>query len=301
VVEGDADSDLPSPGVLPVAVLWRGPTLGAPGPPAADAVVGEPDLDRAIERIGAAPRCAAAIAVLLRGQPERAVEHGLAAESAVYSVVQSGPEFESWRSRHPARAAQPETSVVVVERHDGSLTITLDRPQRGNAINAQLRDELCSALAVAVVDGSIERIVLRGNGPHFSTGGDLDEFGTRADPASAHVTRLARSPARLIHRLADRTEARIHGVTLGGGIELAAFAGTVIAAPGSHVGLPEIELGLIPGAGGTVSITQRIGRQRTAAMALTGALIDAETALGWRLVDRIETGNGPGGDVLAGT
>jgi enoyl-CoA hydratase/carnithine racemase len=129
--------------------------------------------------------------------------------------------------------------------------------------------------------------VLNGNGPSFSAGGDLDEFGTRPDPATAHITRLARSPARLIHQLGDRVEVHIHGVTLGGGIEIAAFAGTVTAAADTSIGLPELELGLIPGAGGTVSVTRRIGRQRTTALALSGARIDADTADAWGLIDRV--------------
>ncbi len=174
-----------------------------------------------------------------------------------------------------------------VERNDDVLHITLDRPHRGNAVTAQLRDELTAALSLAVVDDSIRRVVLNGAGPSFSTGGDLDEFGSRSDPATAHVVRLARSPARLIHRLADRLEVSIHGYTLGGGIEMAAFAGTVIAAPGTQIGLPEIRIGLIPGAGGTVSLTRRIGRQRTTALAFSGSYLDAETALAWGLVDQI--------------
>ena len=69
---------------------------------------------------------------------------------------------------------------------------------------------------------------------------------------------------------------------------MAAFADTVIAHPDTAIRLPEISLGLIPGAGGTVSLSRRIGRQRTAALALTGRQIDATTALDWGLVDRIE-------------
>jgi enoyl-CoA hydratase/carnithine racemase len=131
-------------------------------------------------------------------------------------------------------------------------------------------------------------VLLRGNGPSFFSGGDLDGFGTRPDPATAHVTRLARSPARLIHQLAARTTVELHGAALGGGIEMAAFAGTVVAAPDTLVALPEVALGLIPGAGGTVSVTRRIGRQRTAALALCGCQIDAETGLAWGLIDYVE-------------
>ena len=80
----------------------------------------------------------------------------------------------------------------------------------------------------------------------------------------------------------------MHGATLGGGIELASFAGQVIADPATTIGLPEIGLGLIPGAGGTVGLTARIGRQRTAALALTGRRIGATTAFEWGLVDAVD-------------
>jgi enoyl-CoA hydratase/carnithine racemase len=176
---------------------------------------------------------------------------------------------------------------VRADRDASTLTITLDRSQRHNAISTRLRDELSQALAVAVADNTIESVRLRGNGPSFCSGGDLDEFGSRPDPVTAHVTRLARSPARVIHTLAARTVAHLHGAAFGGGIEMAAFARRVEAHPDTRIALPEIGLGLIPGAGGTVSLTRRIGRQRTMALALSGREIDATTALEWGLVDHI--------------
>jgi len=177
--------------------------------------------------------------------------------------------------------------VVRVEREGARLDVVLDRPHRHNAISTQLRDELYAALSIAIVDDSISSVVLRGDGPSFCSGGDLGEFGGRLDPATAHVTRLACSPARLIHQLGDRLECHIHGSTLGGGIEMAAFASHVVARPDTLMALPEIGLGLIPGAGGTVSLTRRIGRQRTAALGLTGRTIDTATAIRWGLVDEL--------------
>lgn len=178
--------------------------------------------------------------------------------------------------------------TVRVDRDDDRLVVTLDRPARHNAVSRRLRDDLTGALSIAVADPSIDMIELRGAGPSFCSGGDLAEFGLRPDPASAHVVRLARSPARLLHRLSNRVVAHLHGHTLGGGIEMAAFAHHVIAAPDTVMGLPEINLGLIPGAGGTVSLTRRIGRQRTAALALaTNSFNDIERALDWRLIDEV--------------
>jgi enoyl-CoA hydratase/carnithine racemase len=240
-----------------------------------------------LQRIGAAPIASATLAVLLRGIESMSVDTGLAAESAAYSVLQAGPEFAAWRSSAPHQVAADTDDVVTTERVDNQLTVTLNRPQRHNAINARLRDELSAALSIAWLDDTIHRVILRGNGASFCSGGDLGEFGQRSDPATAHITRLARSPARLIHRLTDRITVEVHGATMGGGLEMAAFAHRVVAAPDTRFALPEIGLGLIPGAGGTVSITARIGRQRTADLALTGREIDAETALSWGLIDGI--------------
>ena len=117
---------------------------------------------------------------------------------------------------------------------------------------------------MAASDPSIAAVRLIGAGRSFSSGGDLDEFGSFPDPATAHVTRLTRSPARLAHLLGDRLEVHLHGACMGAGIELPAFARRVVATDDVAIALPEVGLGLIPGAGGTVSLPRRIGRQRTA-------------------------------------
>ena len=83
--------------------------------------------------------------------------------------------------------------------------------------------------------------------------------------------------------------AEVHGQVLGSGLEMAAFCGRVVCRPGATLGLPELSLGLIPGAGGTVSITRRIGRWRTAYLVLSGQTIDPQTALDWGLVDALTT------------
>jgi enoyl-CoA hydratase/carnithine racemase len=128
---------------------------------------------------------------------------------------------------------------------------------------------------------------LRGEGPDFSSGGDLDEFGSAVDVVSAYLVRLDRHPGWFIHQVRDRVTAQLHGGCIGAGIELPAFASQVVATPDTFVALPEVSMGLIPGAGGTVSITKRIGRWRAAWLALTGARITADTALAWGLVDEI--------------
>ena len=175
------------------------------------------------------PQAAISLALLLRQTEALSIPAALAAESAVYSMLQAGPVRGVARPTPARPDPDPDRTTVLIDRDGDRLSLTLDRPHRHNAISMRLRDELHAALMIAVVDDSIREVVIGGNGPSFCSGGDLGEFGSRPDPVTAHVTRLARSPAALIERLRDRVEMRIHGSTFGGGIEMAAFAGRVIA------------------------------------------------------------------------
>ena len=248
----------------------------------------DPALDRVEQNLAAQPIAGATLALLLRTAPQRSVEDGLVAESAAYSVLQSGPEFAAWRSANPPRTARDDGSRVRIERTGDTLIMTLTRPDRLNALDAQMRDELIDALALAAADTEITAVEWRGEGRSFCAGGDLDEFGSRPDPASAHLVRLQRSVGRALAQLKKLTTTYLHGPCMGSGIELAAFTDTVVAAPDTTFALPEIGLGLVPGAGGTVSLTRRIGRLRTAALAFSAEPIDVKTATEWGLIDRIE-------------
>ena len=194
-----APDELPTPGSLPVVVMWVGSEFGGEGPQHADLVVSEDDVDQVLDRIRAAPLAARSLAVLLRALAGSTVSAGLAMESAVYSMLQAGPEFAEWRAGATPVPDIETRPTVVLDRDDDLVVITLDRPHRHNAISTRLRDEVAAALAVPLADSSVRSVLLRGNGPSFCSGGDLNEFGTRPDPATAHVTRLSRSPGRLIH------------------------------------------------------------------------------------------------------
>lgn len=273
---------------LPLVVVGLAPP--GPPPPAAalvDLVVTTEEAEQVVGVVTAHPLASAALAMLLRaGITGRA---GLVAESATYSLLQAGPEFTAWRTGRPVRhRPAPLPGPAVRRARDGSTTeIVLSRPEVHNAYDTAMRDGLVAALLDAAGDPTSPQIVLRGDGPSFCSGGDLDEFGTRPDPATAHLVRLARSPADLLGELSARTTALIHGACRGSGIELPAFAGWIVAAPDTTIGLPEIGMGLIPGAGGTVSLPSRIGRHRTAELALTLKTIDALTAREWGLVDEV--------------
>jgi enoyl-CoA hydratase/carnithine racemase len=219
---------------------------------------------------------------------------GVVTESLAYSTLQAGPEFARWLAeRGPAR--MPEIDDPVQAERDGdTLRIRFNRPQRHNAFSTDARAALLEALTVAWLDPSVTAIVLSGNGPSFCSGGDLAEFGTFDDPASAHLARTRHSPAlaldALSARLGGSCRAEVHGRVLGSGLEMAAFCGWVQARDDSVFGLPELSLGLIPGAGGTVSVTRRIGRWRTAYLVLSGRTVGADTALAWGLVDATYVG-----------
>ena len=255
-----------------------------------DVVVEQGDvaLERITENLTEYPITATTLALLLRGQHRLSVGEGLVAESAAYSVLQSGPEFAAWRATRPVRVDQDKRPRARVERDGDVLSITLTRPARLNALDAQMRDELVEALTLAAATPDVARVELRGEGKAFCAGGDLDEFGSRPDPATAHLIRLERSVGRALARLEKATVTYLHGACMGSGIELAAFTDWVVAAADTQIALPEITLGLVPGAGGTVSLTHRIGRLRTAWLAFSACSIDADTAKNWGLVDELE-------------
>jgi hypothetical protein len=210
-------------------------------------------------------------------------------ESYAYSTLLGGPEFARWLSARGPRPLPPDVAEpVLVTRDGGHLSITLNRPERRNAFGRQLRDALVDALTVAASDEGVTRVTLRGAGPAFCSGGDLTEFGSAPDLATAHLVRTRGGAGRLVHRLAGRVEVRVHGPCVGAGLEIPAFAGRVTAHPDTTFRLPEVPMGLIPGAGGTVSVPRRIGRWRTLYMALTGAPVSAATALSWNLIDAVQ-------------
>ena len=280
-----------------VGVAGSDAAAGAPGDaPGADLVdvvaADAAEVERLLAAVDAHPLAATALAVLLRAAGRRTVADGLVAESSTYSTLQAGPEHRVWlAARGPARVRPDhDRGARLALRHDGdALRITLARPAARNAFDAAIRDELLDALAVAQADPAV-RVVVDGAGPAFCSGGDLDEFGTLADPASGHLVRLGHSVGQALALLADRVTVAVHGPCVGSGVELAAFAGRVTAAPDATFRLPEVAMGLVPGAGGTVSVTRRVGRHRAAWMALTGEVVDAPTAAAWGLVDEVRRG-----------
>jgi len=240
--------------------------------------------------IDAQPEAAYLLTQVLRHNQDSNAHDGLLAESLAYSALQSGAGFRRWIATQPSKnTAEEQTTPLLIERVESSVQLTLNRPTVHNAYNTALKDALCEALELVHSDASISSLTLCGNGASFSAGGDLSEFGSFDSPASAHISRTTRSAGRLLSSLAINTQAYLHGACIGAGIELPAFCKTIEAHPDTFFQLPEVGMGLIPGAGGTVSVLQRIGRQKTALMAISQQRVDVDTALRWGLIDSITT------------
>lgn len=177
-------------------------------------------------------------------------------------------------------AQSPREAIVIAVDRGGALP-AIDSSQCDVLITTRMdapQPWVSVPMARLVEDPTRPTLALRGEGRCFSTGGDLAEVGCASDLAAAHVVRNSRSCAALLHRLGNRVEVRLHGACIGSGIEIAAACTKVSAATNTFVHLPELRMGLIPGAGGTVTLPCRIGRHRTAWLALSGLRIGATQA-----------------------
>lgn len=274
---------------LPAPVIGIGPA-DAPLASACDArVASAADAAPLIANIRRSPFAATVLVQVLRMTETLSLGDALVAESLAYATLQNGPEFTTWRAANlptPPSAVEPGPAVLIEREHD-RLQLILNRPVNRNSMTVEMRDALCEALQLAAIDDSIARIEIRARGKCFSTGGDLREFGTAPDPATAHLVRSLALPGRLLAACAPRCEVFVHGACVGSGIEFPAFAARITATADAWFQLPELKYGLIPGAGGCVSIARRIGRQRTAWLGLSGQRIGAAQALAWGLVDAV--------------
>ncbi len=173
-----------------------------------------------------------------------------------------------------------ETGTVTRERRDQVLVVTVDHPPV-NALSASVRRGLADALDAAQADAAIGAVLIVGAGRNFIAGADIREFGKPPVPPS-----LPDVCAR-IESNGKPVVVALHGATLGGGLEVALAAHYRLAAPGAKLGLPEVQLGLLPGAGGTQRTPRLIGAQAALDLMLSGRHASAEEALALGLVDRV--------------
>jgi enoyl-CoA hydratase len=257
--------------------------------PALDAILEPPiSIDALMRQISRAPNAAAVLAQLLRSLEKLPAAPALALESFCYGLLQGSAEHQTWLAARDNAPQQLPPGRLVVERRNSELHMTLNRPMARNAIDRSMRDQLFDAFTLGALDAEISVIKLRAVGDSFCVGADLAEFGTTRDPATAHLIRSRTLPAHAISLRADILEVHVQGACVGAGLEMAAFAGRLTATPDAWFQLPELGMGLIPGAGGCISVPRRIGKQRAALMILSGRRINAVTALRWGLVDAIE-------------
>jgi enoyl-CoA hydratase len=179
--------------------------------------------------------------------------------------------------------------TIITELSEQIFTITINRPEKLNALNRQVIDELVAAIEEIYNNPEIRGAILTGSGPKsFVAGADISEF-IHLDAQSGKA--LSKKGQDLVF---DRIEnspkpiiAAVNGFALGGGCELAMACHFRLASENAKFGQPEVNLGLVPGYGGTQRLTQLVGKGKSMELTLTGSLIDADEALKLRLVNHV--------------
>ena len=178
------------------------------------------------------------------------------------------------------------SNYVTVAQDGGIAVITLDNPPV-NAMSHHLRQPLYAAIEAARDDASVEGIVIACAGRTFVSGADITEFGSPKSMAEPNLPQLCA----LIESVTKPTVAAIHGTALGGGLELALSCHYRVADGSARLGLPEVKLGLLPGAGGTIRLPRLAGPEKAVAMIVSGNPIGAADALASGVVDAIAEGD----------
>jgi len=280
-----SDEELPSDFLMSFDILLTDSRISQLPAFVDDITIAIQELD---EMISLHTQPALVLAHLLRQKAYRNVSQGLVLESLSYGMLQSGSRFKAWLNQRGAISQVLDGKpAVLANRSNESLEIYLNRPERSNAFSSDMRDQLFEFLQIARFDETVTRVKLHGLGKSFCSGGDLAEFGLVDFPPDGHIIRMHRSPALSTHSIADKLEVYLHGVCAGAGIEIPAFASKVFGNESVEIFLPEISMGLIPGAGGTVSLPRRIGPQKTAYLAMSGKRLSLSEALAWGLIDEV--------------
>lgn len=178
--------------------------------------------------------------------------------------------------------------TLIYEKEGTLALVTLNRPRVLNAFNIQMRDDLFEVLNAIRDDDEVRVALLKGAGETaFCVGADLSEFLTAPSPVAARQIRFDRDVWGLLLNIPQPLIAVLHGYVLGSGIEMALCCDLRIASDDAQFGLPEVELGIIPAAGGTQTLPRAVGRACALEMLLTGRRINAQEALQRKLVNRV--------------
>jgi enoyl-CoA hydratase len=185
-------------------------------------------------------------------------------------------------SRGGEATVQLENILWKVE--DGVGVATLNRPKALNALNAQTVRELGELLDAVEADGSLKALILTGGGEKaFVAGADIAEMSALAPLEARRFAEAGQRTLERLEALPIPTLAAVNGFALGGGCELAMACDLVYASEKAKFGQPEVNLGIIPGFGGTQRLQRRVGSARALEMILTGDMADAATAKSWGL------------------
>ena len=183
-------------------------------------------------------------------------------------------------------AAAAASSVVTTALHGDVLVVTIDNPPV-NALGAAVRQGLLAAMQQAQADAAVAAVLLVGAGKAFIAGADICEFG------KPPVAPILPEVCRAIENLDKPVVAVLHGAALGGGLEVALSAHYRLALPAATLGLPEVNLGLLPGSGGTQRAPRLMGVQAATTLMLSGQPLKAQAALQAGLVDKLVEGTDP--------
>ncbi len=181
---------------------------------------------------------------------------------------------------------EAKASVVRTARQAGVLVVTIDNPPV-NALGVAVRQGLLAAVEQAEADAAVQAVLIVGEGKAFIAGADIREFGQPAQPPSLPEV------CNRIEACGKIVVAAIHGPALGGGLEVAMAAHYRVALPAAKLGLPEVNLGLLPGAGGTQRAPRLMGVRAAAGLMLSGQHLGAHAAFDAGLVDRVAQGTDP--------
>jgi enoyl-CoA hydratase len=183
-----------------------------------------------------------------------------------------------------------DTRTVQIDREDDGLAIiTVNRPDKLNALNAETVRRLDEVLREARGDDDVRAVIVTGSGEKaFVAGADIGELSTMGPIDGIRISRDGQDTFRLLERMPKPVIAAVNGFALGGGLELALACHMRVASSRAKFGLPEVKLGIIPGYGGTVRLPRLIGRGRATELMLTGDMIDADEAFRIGLVNRVE-------------
>jgi enoyl-CoA hydratase len=180
------------------------------------------------------------------------------------------------------------TDLLQIQDAEGVRTITVNRPDKLNALDGATLDALDGAFAQAADDPTVRVVVLTGSGPKaFVAGADIVEMNALTPVEGRDFSLRGTRMMRRVERMPKPVIAMVNGFALGGGLELAMCCHLRIAADTAKVGQPEINLGLIPGFGGTQRLLRLCGRAATLELCLTGAPVDAQRALQLGIVNRV--------------